>query len=136
MGLSPISNSDRVIITPVQNEPSRTYRFDFNTGEIGGMVDGEDAIRQFIRKTLVTPRYRFLIYDRSHGSELDSLIGQDVTQEFLEMELPRMIREALIYDNRIADVTDFEITRDGAKTYVSFLVLSVDGITISEGVTL
>ncbi|MFS0841174.1 DUF2634 domain-containing protein [Paenibacillus sp. 1P03SA] len=136
MALSPLANvSERVIFTTQDTQPSKTYQFDFERGEFtGGFVDNEDAIRQFIRKTLVTSRYRYLIYDRSYGSELETLIGADVTPEFLNAEIPRIIQDALLYDERIDDVYEFEITKDpgGDAVVVSFSVSTADGAELRE----
>ncbi|KQL18863.1 DUF2634 domain-containing protein [Cytobacillus solani] len=108
-------------------EPSKTYRLSYESNEISGLIDGEEALRQFIIKAITTARFRFLIYDEQYGSELDELIGADVSLELLQMEIPRVITEALIYDDRVADVTDFEVTRDGDKLFVSFRVVTTEG---------
>lgn len=108
-------------------EPSKTYRLSYESNEISGLIDGEEALRQFIVKAITTARFRFLIYDEQYGSELDELIGADVSLELLQMEIPRVITEALIYDDRVADVTDFEVTRDSDKLFVSFRVVTTEG---------
>jgi phage baseplate assembly protein W len=140
MALSPLSTpTDRITIVSPEVIPSRTYEFDFDSGEFtGSVIDGDSAIRQFIRKALVTARYRFLIYDKEYGSEMETLLGQDLTNELLENEIPRIVREALIYDERIADVFDISITKDPGddKMFVSFSIATTDGTTISEEVTL
>ncbi len=116
-------------------QPSLTYRLDYERGRIGGLIDGEQAIRQYIRKALDTARFRFLIYDDQYGSELDDLIGSEVTDDYLESEIPRIITDALIYDDRIADVSEFEFERKKGDLYVTFLVETVDGLSIEEEVT-
>jgi hypothetical protein len=139
MALSPLSKpEDRVVIVSPTIQPSRTYEFDFDRGEFtGSYVDNESAIRQFIRKALVTSRRRHLIYDNGYGSELESIIGLDFTDEMKDSEIPRIIREALIYDERILSVDNIEMAKlpgdDGL--YVSFSVVTSDGQTITEGVT-
>lgn len=130
MALSPLqSTEERVVIVEPTVQPSRTYALDFETGEVGGVIDGESAIRQFIRKAILTARFRFLIYGSDHfyGCELDDLIGQDVSIELLNAEVPRVIREALLVDDRITDVYNFEITRTGDGLYVSFYVDTTEG---------
>lgn len=119
MALSPISGSNAAdIIEEVENMsggilPSLTYEFDRETGEFTGqMIDREAAFRQFIWKTLLTPRFRHLIYDNGHGSELEDTLGKDVTQEYLDTEIPRIVTEALIYDDRVESVDDFRIFKD------------------------
>ena len=122
---------------PVQVQPSRTYALNFDTGEVGGIIDGEAAIRQAIRKAIMTARFRYLIYGYEHlyGCELEDLIGQDLPIELLNAEVPRLISEALLVDDRIEDVYNFTIERKGDGLYVSFFVDTMDGGTISEEVT-
>lgn len=118
MPLSPIEPiaDDVEFMSPTQEDvipiPTRTYALNLDTGEINGIIDEEDAIRQFIRKAILTARFRFLIYNDEYGCELEELIGQDVPFELLQSEIPRVITEALIYDDRIKDVSYFDIQRE------------------------
>lgn len=123
-----------VVETVVQIEPSLTYSLLPNS--IGGKIDGLEAIRQFIAKAIKTARDRFLIYDDQYGCDLESLIGANVTRELLEEEIPRVITEALIYDDRISDVVDFVITNEGDKVFVSFTALLVNGEQVKSEVEL
>lgn len=115
--------------------PSRTYGFDPITGEFTNtLVDGKDAIRQFIIKTLLTSRYKHLCYDHSYGSELRELIGEDVTLDYLENEIPRIVKDALIYDERIEDVTDISVQKERDMVTVIFTVQTTDGDLLHEEV--
>jgi hypothetical protein len=138
MALSPLRPPEEraVEVTPTP-QPSRTYALDFETGEVGGIIDGEAAIRQAIRKAIMTARFRYPIYGYEHlyGCELEDLIGQDLPIELLNAEIPRLISEALLVDDRITDVYNFTITREGDGLYVSFFVDTADG-TLREEVTL
>ncbi|MEW9697937.1 DUF2634 domain-containing protein [Paenibacillus sp. SI8] len=115
--------------------PSKTYAFDIDSGEVGGFIDGAEAIRQFIRKTVATARFRFLIYNSEYGSEIEDLIGQDIPLDLLQAEIPRVLKEALIYDDRITDVSNFVLSREDDKLTVTFDVTTREGV-ITEGVTL
>lgn len=135
MALSPLkSPSERAVEIIRTPRPSKTYALDFETGDVGSIIDGPDAIRQFIRKAIATARFRFLIYDAQYGCELEDLIGQDVPLPLLQAEIPRVIREALVYDDRIADVGNFVIRREADALYVSFDVQTTEGL-ITEEVT-
>jgi Protein of unknown function (DUF2634). len=131
--LQPIEEQTETMITP---EPSKTYKLDFENGVIGDFIDDDEALRQFIVKAIRTARFRYLIYDDQYGSELEDLIGADVTDAFLNEEIPRVIREALIYDDRIADVRDFVVRREGDGVFVEFAVVKTDGDTLTEEVTI
>ncbi|MDQ0174371.1 DUF2634 domain-containing protein [Bacillus chungangensis] len=116
-------------------EPSLAYRFDFETGRISGVVDEMEALKQFIRKALITRRSRYLIYDDDYGCEIPGLLGEDVTDGYLQSEIPRMVREALVYDDRIEDVTNIVVTRKNDSVFIQFTVISIFG-DIDEGVVL
>jgi len=100
--------------------PSKTYYINRNTNRISGYIDDKDAIVQAIHLILSTERYESYIYNWYYGVELDSLIGKD--RDFVKSELKRRIAEALLEDDRIIDVTDFDITFDKDKANVIFLV--------------
>lgn len=122
-----------MVDVPSTVEPSLTYQLLSN--RLGGLIDGEEAIKQFIHKAIRTPRNRFLIYDDQYGCELEDLIGANVTRELLYDELPRVITEAIIYDDRIESVTNFNVQQLGDKTYINFTVGLVNGGTIESEVT-
>ena len=66
-------------------ETSKTYRIDWENGRISGYVDGIEAMKQFIKKAILTPRFKCLIYDSQYGSEIrDTLIAPGITREYIE----------------------------------------------------
>ncbi|CAM3640873.1 DUF2634 domain-containing protein [Mesobacillus zeae] len=116
-------------------EPSKTWAIDFENGTIGKFIDGGESLRQFIRKAILTERSRFAIYSDDYGCELNELIGDDeITEELLDAEVPRIVSEALVYDDRIDDVqTTF--TRDGDKLFITVTVIPADNdVVITEEV--
>jgi len=117
-------------------ESSRTWRMDLENGRLRTFIDDEDAIRQYIRKALMTSRNRYLIYDDTYGEELRDLIGQNLTQDLMNVEIPRVVREAIEGDDRIQEVSDVTVTQynsDGVLIEVT--VITVTGLFITEGVT-
>ncbi|HLO11485.1 MAG TPA: DUF2634 domain-containing protein [Pseudoneobacillus sp.] len=107
-----------------QVAPSKTYRFDMTTGEIyAEWVDHDEAIRQMVVKTIKTMRDKYLIYSSDYGCEIFYLLGSTYSQEYLELEIPRLIDEALMVDDRIKGTTNYTITRVGNDINVSFEVL-------------
>ena len=113
-------------------EPSRTYSFNFDTGELGGMIDGREAVRQLIRKAVSTARYRYPIYDDQYGCELEDLIGHQMPAQLLESEVARVIREAVVYDGRVSEVVNFKIRRYQDQVFVSFDALTDEGLVAEE----
>lgn len=108
-----------------EQQPSLTYGIDFEKGRIIGMIDGLEAVKQAVFLILQTERYRYLIYSDDYGSELEGLIGRNPL--FVQSELKRRIREALMQDDRIEDVTNFNIRFDGDSALVRFTVVSIFG---------
>lgn len=117
---------DMTLMTP----KSKTYGLNLIEGKIDMFIDGLDAIKQAVFKILETGRYQHVIYDFSYGSELNDLIGRD--SDYIEMELRRRIRDALTYDDRITDVTDFHFHRMDEDVTVKFKVISIEGSFESE----
>lgn len=120
---------------------SRTYLIDWDRGRIGGLTDGEEAVRQFIRKALMTPRFKCLIYDSQYGSEIqDSLMGPDTSMEYVEAEIAFLVEDALIHDGRILGVEDVGVVfGDGYPMQDSaYITATVDtifgGIHVEEEV--
>jgi len=117
-------------------QPSRSYRLDWDSGRIlpVGSIDGLDAIHQAIKKVLLTPRFRCLIYDNQYGSELKQvIIADDATPEFIETEIPQMARDALLVDSRIRQVSDFFISFEADKAHIRFTAETALGrVDISE----
>lgn len=90
----------------IEERPSRTHRMDTERKSIHGMTDAQDAMRQAIYKILNTERYEYEIYSWDYGIETLDLYGEPVT--WVVPELERRIREALLQDTRITEVSDFE----------------------------
>lgn len=118
-------------------QSSRTYRLDLNRGRIFsvGSCDDLEAINQFIKKALLTPRFRCLIYDNQYGSELkQTIITADATKEYIETEIPRLIKDACLSDSRIIDIYDFAFSYDVERVFISFKVNTIFGTLAVEEV--
>ena len=132
MALTPESLDETIEADTTEEEteevgPSKTWAIDFESGTIGGFIDEEAAFQQFAMKALMTERSKYAIYTDDYGTELLDLIGEDVTADLLESEIPRMVEETLIYDDRIDSVSDITLTRDGDKLFISFRLVTVTG---------
>lgn len=112
-------------------QPSKTYKIDFENGRLGGFIDYNEALKQAVHKALITARDRFLIYTDAYGCELEDLIGSNVTQAFRETEIPRLIEEALVYDDRIDSISDMSVIAKGDAVYITFTLTSTSGEEVS-----
>ena len=114
--------------------------FDFEVGDFvyengaPKVVEDVEALKVWIEKALRTARYRWPIYTFNYGNELEDIIGLDIPRAVLESEVQRVIREALIYDDRIEEVQDFVIERGGDWLKVAFTVVTVLGDTLQQEV--
>ena len=115
---------------PVASLPSRTFRLYPDTEELHGMTDGLQAVRQAVYLILNTERYAWLIHDWDYGVELQDLIGQDI--DYCIPEIERRVREALLQDDRITAVQDFEFTVKKSEVLASFTVVSTFGAFQTE----
>lgn len=130
MALTPENNSylyDEYMENENVGIPSKTWAIDFENGRIGGFIDGDKALKQFVKKALMTERNKYPIYTDAYGTELFDLVGQSLTDGYLNAEVPRMTSETLIYDDRINDVSTTHIRTDDHLQ----IEVSVDGI-VSE----
>lgn len=108
-----------------EQQTSRTYGIDFAAGKAIGITDGLEAVRQAVYKILRTDRFAHLIYDANYGSEVTGLQGR--SQGYVLSEIERRIREALLQDDRISEVTDMRITVTGDEALATFTVVSIYG---------
>ena len=119
-------------------ETMETFRIDFKRGIITSeIIDQVEAIKQFVYIALKTERFLFPIYSQDYGSEIREVIqDRNSTEELRLSEVERMIEEALIFDERIEAVENYEFTVDGDRYCASFDVVTVDEVVRMEEVYL
>ncbi|HLN62659.1 MAG TPA: DUF2634 domain-containing protein [Symbiobacteriaceae bacterium] len=124
------------VVTRQVERVGRNPVFDFTAGEFVrtatgrvSTVEGEPSLVLWITKALITPRGVLGCYTESFGNETHSLIGTPLPDSILFMEVERLCREALVYDPRIKDASQFEFERKGDQLYVSFTVEHVEGLS-------
>ncbi len=115
----------------IEKQPSQTYKMDLDSSLIRGYTDGLEAVKQAIYKIIMTERYQYVMYSWNYGIELLNLFGKPVT--YVCPELKRRISEALLMDDRIQGVDNFEFDfpRKGV-VYVTFTVHTIFGDVQAE----
>lgn len=110
----------------IEEQPTHTYKMNVENKLIRGYADGLDAMKQAIEKILQTERYQYVMYSWNYGIELLDLYGEPLS--YVCPELVRRISEALLWDDRIESVDDFEfeLTPKGS-VHVSFTVHTIFG---------
>lgn len=111
--------------TVLQEPAYATLTHRMTEERVTGKVDGIKALEQAIYKILNTERYEYPIYTFSYGVELNKLIGKE--QPYVRSELKRIIREALLQDDRILQVDGFQFEFEGDICRCSFNVSSIYG---------
>lgn len=122
-------------VSEAQEKPSLTYRLDLDAGRIVGKVDGLEAVNQAIRKAIITPRFKCLIYDHQYGSELESaIIAGNATRDYVEAAAEGFVKDALLPDTRILSIYDFNVSLEEDKAEISFRADTIYGETEVEEV--
>lgn len=108
--------------------PSYTWKLDYDDGgQIRGYCDERRAIEQAVYKILNTERYQYIIYSWNYGIELADLYGQPIPYVYAEIQ--RRITEALLADDRINDVTNFNFSNpQSGDVFTTFDVVTDYGI--------
>ena len=114
-----------------EEQPTRTYRMDLQKGYVRGYADRLEAMKQAIYKILLTERYQYIMYSGNYGIETLDLYGQPIS--YICPELERRIKDALLWDNRIKSVDNFEFdTSKKGEIKVTFAVKTVFGDISAE----
>ena len=90
----------------IEEQPSFTYKMRTSDKAVSGYTDGLEAVKQAVYKIIMTERYQYIMYSWDYGIELLDLFGEPVT--YVCPELKRRITEALMCDDRIQSVDNFE----------------------------
>lgn len=107
------------------DETPTEYGIDFSTGQLTGVkVTGVEALKVWAWNALKTARYRFETNDWVYGSELDTLIGQSNSVDYVASEAERMVEECLTTHPMITGISNFDFVSDGEKLTISFRILT------------
>lgn len=105
--------------------PSKTFRLNHNNLTVTGTIDQIQAVEQAVFLILNVERYQWLIFSWNYGVELHNLIGKD--PEYCLPEIERRVREALLQDDRITTVQDFQFEINKKQVLTTFTVVSIFG---------
>lgn len=115
----------------ITTQPSKNYKMHIQDDIISGTCDSLEAMIQVIYKILNTERYIYSIYSWNYGIELRDLFGEPVS--YVCAELERRVTEALMQDDRIKSVSDFEFDISKRHEVVcTFVVHTIFGDVKSE----
>ena len=145
MALLPDSSTSDTgtVISKAELLPNKTYKMLVSDEQVmGALEDKLTAVQQAAYKILNTERYKHVIYSWNYGVELQDLFGKPIP--YVLSEIPRRITEALLQDDRINAVTDFDLSfeKDNSQgnrgdVLAKFTIKSIYGeIEMKKGVAI
>jgi hypothetical protein len=108
-----------------KQQKTKTFRLDMTSNTVGGKVDGLTALKQHIYLTLSIEADQYIIYPYTLGIKTLDLIGKP--SYYVMAVLPNRIKNALLSDSRITDVSNFEFEVTANRVNVKFIVYSIYG---------
>ena len=108
-----------------EQEKTKTFKINTTTNLMGNMIDGKSALQQSIYLMLSIEADQYIIYPYTYAMKTIDLIGKPIY--YVIAVLPDRIKETLLSDDRILDVSDFEFTYKSKTVHVKFVVSSIYG---------
>ena len=133
MSLFPfISNTDEVKVDntfPLYREIAWDFTNNIPILENGDfkIVEGNEAIKVWVYKAILTPRYNYSIYTWDYGSELLDLIGKAYTPSLTKEEAKRLIKEALEINPYILEVEITDINFKDSLLSADIKIVTIYG---------
>ena len=91
------------------------------------IVEGNEAIKVWVYKALLTPRYNYSVYSWDYGSELMDLVGKAYTQSLTKEEAKRYVKEALLINPYILEVTVIDTSFNNGLLSADIKLLTIYG---------
>ena len=134
--IQPRAAAQRAAVLPLYREVE--WDFARNTpvwrGGSPAIVTGAAAVLVWAWKALQTQRYRYEPYSRAYGSELEELIGQACSAALKKAEAARYVRECLLANPYITDVTNLTVDFNEDRLAVSCRLATQYGeVTVHAG---
>ena len=133
MSLFPfISNTDEVKVDnsfPLYKEVAWDFEKDAPIIQNGDfkMVEGNEGIKVWSYKALLTPRYNHSIYSWDYGSELMDLVGKAYTPSLTKEEAKRYIKEVLLINPYILEVNVIDTSFDNGVLSADIKIVTIYG---------
>ena len=114
----------------------KEYGIDFRTGQLTGkIVEGIEAIKVWIWLCLHTERFRHAIYSADYGTSFEQYIGHVLSDEYINTDCESEISDALLINEYIESIEDFEAVRNSDGLNIKFRVVTKFGnIEVDENV--
>lgn len=106
-----------------EQENTQTFGIDFKNNIAVGKIDDLAALKQSIHLMLNIEADQYIIYPYTYGLRTLDLYGKP--RYYVVAVLPERIKETLLSDDRITDVTDFEFETNKDKLHVKFIIHTI-----------
>lgn len=137
MSIFPFTDPQEIAVNTEREIPmAREYAYDFYKGDFklknGKMylVEGKEALKVWITKSLLTSRYKEVIFTWNYGGEFeDKIIGQGYTKGLIKAEAERYTRECINASLRdyITGMKDFDIEFLDGTLKIGFIAETIYG---------
>lgn len=104
----------------VVEQSDTDYKMIIEKENVSGTCSEVESVKQAAFKILNTERYDNIIYSWNYGVETKDLFGMPMS--YVKSDIKRRFKEALLQDDRIKDVSDFEFEAKGSNLHVKFTV--------------
>ena len=133
MSLFPfVSNVDEVKVDnsfPLYKEVAWDFEKDTPVIQNGDfkIVEGNEAIKVWVYKALLTPRYNYSVYSWDYGSELMDLVGKAYTPSLTKEEAKRYIKEALLINPYVLEVNVIDTSFNNGILSADIKIVTIYG---------
>ena len=111
---------------------TKTFGLNMTNNTVCGFVDGLTAVKQSIYLMLNTEADQHIIYPYTYGLQTIDLFGKP--PYYVVAVIQERIKETLLSDDRITNVSDFEFKSERNKLNVKFVVNTIYGNVDTETV--
>ena len=118
-------NSDLILDIEDELKSTQTFKIDIPGKRIIGKIDELEALKQGIYLMLSIEADQHIIYPYTYGINVLDLIGKPYY--YVVAVIPERITKALLNDDRILNVSDFEFEVNKNKVGVKFIVHTIYG---------
>lgn len=91
------------------------------------IVEGDEAIKVWVYKSILTNRYQHSIYSWDYGCEINSITGKNYTRDLTEMEITRYIKECLEINPYITNIDITNVSFFDSKLKASIRLETIYG---------
>ncbi|AQR93503.1 DUF2634 domain-containing protein [Clostridium saccharoperbutylacetonicum] len=116
----------------------KEYAWDFDKNDFKlkdgkfQIVEGIEALKIWIWKSLKTSRATYPIYSSTYGQEIEKLVGKGLSKSLIESEAKRLTLECLKENEHILNIKNFKVSKEKDLLNISFTAVTDCGEVIID----